>query len=237
MAIIPQAYLLNWREIDAASDLDRLRLVLEAIPDEPLMRILEQERGNGRDEYPIRPAWNSILAGVVFQHSSIASLRRELRRNAELRQLCGFDPLLGEGSIPTDSAYSNFLECVMLHEDKIRGMFHVLVEKLRIHLPDLGKYLAIDGKALPSFGKPRKEKPAGGSGGNNDREQKDGSQDRRCENDADWGVKTYRGKGKDGAAWEKIVIRACYVVSPASSRTDRKLPAGSLNQAMSGPWF
>ena len=26
-----------------------------------------------------------------------------------------------------------------------------------------------------------------------------------CENDADWGVKTYRGKGKDGAAWEKIV--------------------------------
>lgn len=205
MAIIPQAYLLNWREIDAASDLDRLRLVLEAMPDEPLMRALEQERGNGRDDYPIRPVWNSILAGVVFQHPSVASLRRELRRNAELRQLCGFDPLLGEGSIPTDSAYSNFLECVMRHEDKIRGMFHVLVEKLRSHLPDLGKYLAIDGKALPSFGKPRKEKQAGGSGGNNDREQKDGSQDRRCENDADWGVKTYRGKNKDGAAWEKIV--------------------------------
>lgn len=205
MAIIPQAYLLNWRAIDAASDLDRLRLVLEAIPDEPLMRTLEQERGNGRDEYPIRPVWNSILAGVVFQHTSIASLRRELRRNAELRQLCGFDPLLGEGSIPTDSGYSNFLECVMRHEDKIRGMFHVLVEKLRSHLPDLGKYLAIDGKALPSFGKPRKEKQADGGGGNNDREQKDESQDHRCENDADWGVKTYRGKGKDGAAWEKIV--------------------------------
>src|SRR3990172_5214459 len=68
MAIIPQAFLLNGREIDAASDLDRLRLVLEAIPDEPLMRILERERGNGRDEYPIRPAWNSILAGGVFQH-------------------------------------------------------------------------------------------------------------------------------------------------------------------------
>ena len=82
MAIIPQAYLLNWREIDAASDLDRLRLVLEAMPDEPLMKILEQERSNGRDEYPIRPVWNSVLAGVVFQHSSIASLRRELRRNA-----------------------------------------------------------------------------------------------------------------------------------------------------------
>lgn len=204
MAIIPQAYLLNWRAIDAASDLDRLHLVLEAIPDEPLMRILEQERGNGRDEYPIRPVWNSILAGVVFQHPAVACLRRELRRNAELRQLCGFDPLLGEGAVPTDSAYSNFLESVMGHEETIRGMFHVLVEKLRTHLPDLGRYLAIDGKALPSFGKPQKKKHAEASD-RNDKEQEDGSQDRRADHDADWGVKTYRGKGKDGTAWEKIV--------------------------------
>jgi len=205
MAIIPQAYLLNWREIDAASDLDRLRLVLEAMPDEPLMKILEQERSNGRDEYPIRPVWNSVLAGVVFQHSSIASLRRELRRNAELRQLCGFDPLLGEEAVPTDSAYSNSLECVMRHEEMIRGMFHALVDKLSSHLPDLGKYLAIDGKALPSFGKPQKEKQAVASDEKNDSQQNEGAQDRRGEHDADWGVKTYRGKGKDGTAWEKVV--------------------------------
>ena len=219
MAIIPQAFLLNWREIDAASDLDRLRLVLEAIPDEPLMRILEQERGNGRDEYPIRPVWNSILAGVVFQHSCVACLRRELRRNGELRQLCGFDPLAGEGAVPTDSAYSNFLESLMGHEEKIRCMFHALVEKLRTHLPDLGKYLAIDGKALPSFGKPRKDKQ-GDAGDQNDdagrQEQAEADKnfqaansaeepDRRAEHDANWGVKTYRGKRKDGTAWEKVV--------------------------------
>ncbi|MBI4473309.1 MAG: transposase [Acidobacteria bacterium] len=219
MAIIPQGYLLNWREIDAASDLDRLRLVLGAIPDEPLMRILEQERGNGRDEYPIRSVWNSILAGVVFQHPSVACLRRELRRNAELRQLCGFDPLLGEGAVPTDSAYSNFLECVMRHEEMIRDMFHVLVEKLRADLPDLGKYLAIDGKALPSFGRPQKDKQTDGGDDKNHNGQKEPTEgdkssqtadsaeepDRRAEHDADWGVKTYRGKRKDGTAWEKVV--------------------------------
>jgi len=220
MAIIPQAYLLNWRAIDAASDLDRLRLVLEAIPDEPLMRILEQERGNGRDEYPIRPVWNSILAGVVFQHPTVACLRRELRRNAELRQLCGFDPLLGEGAVPTDSAYSNFLESVMGHEKTIRDMFHVLVEKLRTHLPDLGRYLAVDGKALPSFGKPQKDKQTDGGDEKNDNGQKEKAEgddkssqtadstedpDRRGEHDADWGVKTYRGKRKDGTVWEKVV--------------------------------
>jgi hypothetical protein len=219
MAIIPQAYLLNWHEIDAASDLDRLRLVFGAMPDESLMKILEQERGKGRDEFPIRPVWNSILAGVVFQHLSIASLRRELCRNAELRQLCGFDPLLGEGSIPTDSAYSNFFECVMRHEDKIRGMFHVLVEKLRSHLPDLGKCLAIDGKALPSFGKPRKDKQSDDGDRSDDAGQQESAEadknsqaadsaeelDRRGEHDANWGVKTYRGKRKDGTAWEKVV--------------------------------
>ena len=219
MAIIPQAFLLNWREIDAASDLDRLRLVLEAIPDEPLMRILEQERSNGRDEYPIRPAWNSILAGVVFQHPSVACLRRELRRNGQLRQLCGFDPLAGEGAVPTDSSYSNFLESLIGHEETIRSMFHALVEKLRTPLPDLGKYLAIDGKALPSFGKPRKGKQSDAGDQNNHGGQQEQAEadkksqaadsakepDRRGEHDADWGVKTYRGKRKDGTAWEKVI--------------------------------
>lgn len=220
MAVLAQEYLFQWNQIDAASDLERLHLVLEAIPDEPLMQILEQERGRGRDEYPIRATWNSVLAGVVYQHTSVASLRRELRRNAELRQACGFDPLLGEAAVPTDSAYSNFLESVLGHEEMIRSMFHLLVEKLRLYLDDLGKYLAIDGKAIPSFGKPHKDKHAdGGAEENSDGQKKpleadksskiadaaENEVDRRGEHDADWGVKAYRGKREDGTAWEKVV--------------------------------
>ena len=224
MAIIPQGYLLNWQDIDAASDLDRLRLVLEAIPDEPLMQTLEKERGNGRNEYPIRATWNSLLAGVVYQHTSVASLRRELRRNAELRQVCGFDPLLGEAAVPTDSGYSNFLESVLRHEDMIRAMFHALVDQLGTHLDDLGQFLAIDGKALASFGKPHKDNDAekgaegtkragqsklpevGESSASADvAENQENPVDHRGEHDADWGVKTYRGKREDGTAWEKVV--------------------------------
>jgi len=104
MAIIPQGCLLNWQDIDAASDLDRLRL--EAIPDEPMMQTLGA--GQRPQRIPIRPAWNSLPAGVVYQHTPVASLRRELRRNAELRQMCGFHPLPGEAAVATDSAYSNF---------------------------------------------------------------------------------------------------------------------------------
>ena len=80
MAIIPQQRLFGWREIDELGDLERLALVFRNLPDEELMRKLEQERGKGRDDYPVRAVWNSIIAGIIYQHPSIESLRRELLR-------------------------------------------------------------------------------------------------------------------------------------------------------------
>ena len=145
MAIIPQPSVFDWTDVDLASDLDRLRLVLDAIPDERLMLILEAERGKGRDDYPVRATWNSVLAGVVYQHPSIEALRRELARNGELRKLCGFDPLRGIFAVPTPWAYTHVLDSAMAHETEIRTMFHDLIEKLRAHLPDLGRFLAVDG--------------------------------------------------------------------------------------------
>lgn len=197
MAIIPQPSVFDWTDVDLASDLDRLRLVLDAIPDERLMRLLEAARSRGRDDYPVRATWNSVLAGVVYQHSSIESLRRELARNGELRKLCGFDPLRGIFAVPTPWAYTHFLDSAMAHEAEIRTMFHDLIEKLRAHLPDLGRFLAVDGKALPSFaGSRKKDEPI--------RLREDGQPDRRAEPDADWGVKTKRGQHTDGTAWEKV---------------------------------
>jgi len=89
MAIIPRRSLLSWNNVDSKSDLDRLCLILAALPDEPLMEKLEKQRGKGRNDYPVRAIWNSILAGIVFQHESAESLRRELSRNGQLRDLCG----------------------------------------------------------------------------------------------------------------------------------------------------
>ena len=66
MAIIPQLRLFGWNEIEQLGDLERLRLVLEYMPDEDLMRLLEEKRRNGRDDYPARAMWNSILSGIVF---------------------------------------------------------------------------------------------------------------------------------------------------------------------------
>jgi hypothetical protein len=192
MATIPQPSLFMWDEIDAASDLDRLALVLSVLPDEELVRTLEQLRGRGRDDYPVRPTWNSFIAGIVYNHPSVASLRRELRRNGELRQMCGFDPLTGAEAVPTDDAFSRFLVLLMAHRTLIDAMFHQLVCELKDELPDLGQKLAVDSKAIPSYGKQVRD------------EDKRVEQDRRRDTDADWGTKTYKGVREDGTAWEKV---------------------------------
>ena len=79
----PTARKHTWQEIEDLEELGRLRLVLDHLPDEPLMVDMERERGRGRDDYPVGAVWNSILARIVYQHPSIESLRRELPRNAQ----------------------------------------------------------------------------------------------------------------------------------------------------------
>ena len=193
MAIIHQAQLFSWDQVDAASDLDRLRMLLEALPDEELMRALEAERKGRRDDYPIRAMWNSLLAGIVFQHEGIESLRRELARNAALLQLCGFDLWRGTKAVPPEWVYTRFLAKLMRHWKHVERMFDALIVRLTEHLPDLGVRLAADSKAIETFAKPPRKDALLES------EEPDGRRDR----DADWGTKTYKGVHQDGTAWEK----------------------------------
>ncbi len=39
-----------------------MKLVIEHMPDESLMRRLKKERGPGRDDYLVRGMWNAVLA-------------------------------------------------------------------------------------------------------------------------------------------------------------------------------
>jgi len=199
-------------------------MVLAVIPDEALMRKLEAFRGKGRDDYPVRAVWNSLLAAVLYQHPSVASLRRELLRNGELRQLCGFDPVQGAEAVPSESAYTRFLRNLFRCVLEIEAMFDQLLERLGSVLPELGRHLAVDSKAIPSAGKPT-----------------DKDADGRRDTDGNWGVKTYRGKRTDGTVWERVkrwfgyklhlVVDATYelplafeVTRASTSDTKRLLP-------------
>jgi hypothetical protein len=215
MAIIPQAQLFDWQQIDTDSDISRLMLVLSAMADEELMRTLEKERDKGRDDYPVRPTWNALIAGIVFQHPSAAALLRELRRNAELRHACGFNPALGTKAVPSDDAFGRLLTSVIGHQDLVFKIFDALVDELGRLLPGLGQLQAADSKAIRSAGKPRKKPPVEVKDDDpssavvaclqEPAKQDDKMPDKRRENDADWGFKKYRGQRADGTLWEKVV--------------------------------
>ncbi len=189
MARLLIPYLFKWRDVETKSDLERLRLVLEHLPDEALMRKLEAHRDKGRDDYPIRPVWNSVLAGIVYQHESVESLRRELLRNGELREGCGFDPHKGSAAVPACYVYTRFLKLLMEFKSDIDAMLDTLVDTLKGLLPELGFCVAVDSKGVSSAGRPTKEI------------EKDGRRD----TDADWGKKSYRGQREDGSLWERVV--------------------------------
>jgi hypothetical protein len=191
MATIQQKQLFVCSDLENLGDLERLKLAIDYLPDEELVLSLEKQRDKGRDKYPVRAVWNSIIAGVVYEHVSIESLRRELLRNAQLRQLCGFDVLSGIESVPTKWAYSRFLRNLMKNSNIIEKMFNTLIDNLKELLPDLGEYLAFDGKGIDSLANGRKKRDILKT------------QDNRSDSDADWGVKKYRGRSSDGSLWEK----------------------------------
>ncbi|MDW7657293.1 MAG: transposase [Bacillota bacterium] len=215
MAIIQQISLFKWQDdIEILGDLERLKLALENLPDEQLMSSLESERGRGRDDYPIRSVWNSILAGIVFQHPSTASLIRELNRNVQLRYLCGFDHI---NKVPQVHNYSRFIARLLQHQEELDLIFTTLVKDQMAVLPDFGQRLAMDSKYIQSYAQ---------------HQNKHTKEDRRRDTDANLGMKKYHGIHKDGTPWEKVVkcfgfklhlivdatyeLLACYHVTPAA---------------------
>jgi hypothetical protein len=177
MAIIPQPSLFSWKEVEATDDLTRFARVRDVLPDEPLMRTLEAERKGKHDEYPLRAVWNGLIASVIFGHESIASFLRELGRNGELRDACGFHSMHAETAVPGEHVYSRFFSKLLRHLPLVEQMFDEMVEQALSVLPGFGRDLAVDGKAIHTRG--------------------------RNDPDASLGVKTYD-EEEEGTAYQKL---------------------------------
>jgi len=146
----------------------------------------------GGNDYPVRAVWSSLVAGIVFGHESIESLRRELSRNAQLRAVCGFEPLLGADAVPPPWVYSRFLKVLFRHKALVEEMVEELVAALGRELPGFGKVLAMDTKALRTAARGRKKG------------QEPKERDGRRDVDADWGVKRGVEEREDGTFYEKF---------------------------------
>lgn len=198
MNIIPQMSLFGESEFENLGDLERLQMVLVALPDGELVRRLYRIRGKGRNDWPCEAMWNSFVASFLFEHPTVESLLRELRRNSQLRKMCGFEAKSvrqKDGSYkiytaPSASAYSKFLNNLKECDEELSAMFKELVRFMYEHLEHFGEKLMIDGKAIQSFAtKISKNKKSG----------------ERGEHDADWCRKTYTVTGKNGEKETKSI--------------------------------
>ena len=198
MNIISQINLFEESDYEFLGDLERLERVVKTIDDAKLIDKLHKIRGNGRNDWPCEAMWNSFIASFLLGHDSVESLLRELRRNKQLRTICGFTPKnvrQPDGKYktyvaPSSSSYSKFLKNLMSCQKELNEMFTSLVEYMYANLEHFGEILMVDGKAIQSFAtKITKKANSGGRG----------------EHDADWCKKTYTSANEKGEKITKTV--------------------------------
>jgi len=193
-SIISQVSVFDYSGIEILGDLERLQLAFAGIDDESLLSKLEKKRGIGRDDYPIRVMWNLVIAMKVFEHKSVASFRRELSRNAQLRKICGLNDFdFKKHLIPPARVFSGFFKLLASEQEEVDFIFDTQVSELYDKVEGFGENLAGDGKYLDSF---CKHKPK--------EEQTD--TDNRTENDAEYSKKEYKYTGTDGKEHTKTEL-------------------------------
>jgi len=184
--IISQITFADYGEIEILGDLERLVLALEGMDDESIVLRLEIRRGNGRDDYPIRVMWNLIIAMRIFGHRTVASFRRELKRNSQLRKICGLDDFgRKKHLVPPHRVFTGFLKLLAEEQEEIDRAFDSQVIALSELLPEFGKTAAGDGKFLDSYAnrRPKEQNPKAGE---------------RAEQEAAWAAKEYHYTDKTG---------------------------------------
>ena len=139
--------LFAWDCLEDSPTLKTIKQLLDIIPDGPLLDSLQQARGKGRDDVPLRTAWGILVLSVALRHPSIDHCLAELRRNESLRKLLGIE---SEETVPRKWNLSRFLERLgeEPHLTHLHAIFDTLIERLGDAVPDLGRNTAGDATYL-----------------------------------------------------------------------------------------
>lgn len=179
---ISQISVFDYSEIEILGDLERIKLFFENLDDNKLCESLENERKNGRNDYPVRVMLNLIYAMKIFGHRSVESFRRELSRNSQLRALCGLSDgefkFMGKRKnlVPPARVFTLFIKKLVKYEDELKEIIEKLIKFMYENLEDFGKDCAIDGKFLDTYARVFRENKCN---------------DNRAEHDATNSCKTY----------------------------------------------
>jgi len=139
--------LFAWDALEDSPSLQSLRLLLETIPDQPLLQSLRAARGKGRDDYPVEVLWGTLVLAIALRHVSLDACLEELRRNPALRLLLGIER---EDDVPGPDNLSRFLATLgeEPHLTHLRAAFDGMVQRLARVVADLGQDTAGDSTGL-----------------------------------------------------------------------------------------
>jgi hypothetical protein len=147
MLITATKPLFAWDCLEDSPSLATIKAVLAAIPDAKLLDGLRQARGHGRDDYPVHALWGVVVLTIALRHPTFEACLGDLRRNEALRRLIGIE---GEEQVPRKWNISRFLDVLgeEPHRTRVREAFDLMVQRLGMAVPDLGKNTAGDATAL-----------------------------------------------------------------------------------------
>ena len=152
MAMIPQISIFDNTEVyDNLGELERIKLILENIPDEKLLDALRKERdGKGRElDEPVEALLNIYWAKRIIEHQKMSQMLRELDRNSQLRKICG----LQKDKAPSKYIMTRFMKKLKKHRELIKEIFYTQRNELAKLKEDFGTNTGVDGKYVDSYAK------------------------------------------------------------------------------------
>jgi hypothetical protein len=148
MMLIPVSEpLFAWDYLEDSPSLQTLRVFLSLVPDGALLDSLERARGRGRNDYPVKVLWQTLLLKIALRHPGVESCLAELKRNAGLRALLG---IASEQEVPNKWNVSRFEEVLGQepHRTLLREVFDAMAARLGLVVEDMGRDTAGDSTGL-----------------------------------------------------------------------------------------
>ena len=144
--------LFAWESLEDSPSLRALKALLASLPDAKLVEGLRQQRGRGRNDYPVHVLWGVVILRIALRHGDFEATLGELGRNAQLRRMIG---IAEESQVPKAWNISRFLDVLgeEPHLSELRRVFDEMVHKLAAAVPDLGQQAAGDATSLKARGK------------------------------------------------------------------------------------
>lgn len=172
MAMISQISIFDNTEVyDNLGDLERVKLILDNIPDEQLLETIRKDKGvKGRKGIALEVLINIYWSKKILQHRTMEQMLRELRRNSQLRKICG----LQNEEVPSKYVMTRFMKKLKKHREEIKEIFYTQRNELAKIKQDFGTNTGVDGKYLDSYAK---------------KENKNKKADGRRDIDAKYGIK------------------------------------------------